>query len=574
MNKLLMTSSAIGLMIWQKIDSVVTRCAELITHFLRFEELAENSPIWRRIFAIGSFIWRLGFGQLWRFLTSGILRLFRTNERIPAPHNPARRRLLAGGFAAATAIAMLGIPVPAWAATTYFVNGSTGNNASSGADWSNAKQTVAGAIAVPVVAGDIIIADKTGTFTANAAITWTPPGGGLAIISATNNGGTSYTPATGAVEAVGAANSLFTIAAANGSGMYCYGMTVNGGTNASTSCSISIMTTASAAAYGWFQSCTFDIKATTSSLTNNIGSTNSTSTRGLNINFQDCTFARAGSSTGSVFTLGTATINMFNPTISAAGANKPATLMLVSTLGDKPNVTIEGDISGFNFSSTNYVNVANFTKGTILIKNSKISGTPGLTTGTWPGGESALILRNTDSGDTINVFKYVNTYGTLDQNTSVTLDSGSGGAQFNGSSISWKIVTTSSATQFNPFISPPIETWSTSTSAQTAAIEFVRDNATSLTDQDIWASLESAASASFPNYTYQTDRNSQPITGSASNQPSSSVTWNGTGGFSNENKQKLNNAFTAAEVGLIQSRVYVGKASETLYVNPRITGVT
>jgi hypothetical protein len=109
--------------------------------------------------------------------------------------------------------------------------------------------------------------------------------------------------------------------------------------------------------------------------------------------------------------------------------------------------------------------------------------------------------------------------------------------------------------------------------AQTASIDLIRDNATALTDRDIWSDLDSAASASFPNYTYQTNRNAQPFTGSTANQPTSTATWTGTGGFSNPTKQKLQNAFTAAATGLLQSRVYVGKASETLYMDPFIGGV-
>jgi hypothetical protein len=52
------------------------------------------------------------------------------------------------------------------------------------------------------------------------------------------------------------------------------------------------------------------------------------------------------------------------------------------------------------------------------------------------------------------------------------------------------------------------------------------------------------------------------------------VSWTGTGGFSNLNRQKLQIAFTAAEVGLLQAQVFVGKASETLYLNASLTNVT
>jgi hypothetical protein len=181
------------------------------------------------------------------------------------------------------------------------------------------------------------------------------------------------------------------------------------------------------------------------------------------------------------------------------------------------------------------------------------------------------LVRNCDSGNTTYTFQYNDRFGTLTADTSVYITSG--GAVFNGNGASWKIVTTSSCNEANPFIVPKLFVWDTVLTSQTASIEIIRDNATALTDRDIWSDIDSAASASFPNYTYQTNRNTQPFTGTTANQPTSTATWTGTGGFTNANKQKLQNAFTASAAGLLQSRIFVGVGSTTLYIDPYIGGV-
>src|SRR5258707_8183174 len=112
-----------------------------------------------------------------------------------------------------------------------FVRGTTGSNANTGADWNNAKQTVAGGLAVAAT-NDIIYVDNGESFTANAAITWTPvTSGNVSIISALRSGTSGATPATGAAESVGAASSAFTINGAVSAGVYIFGMAINGGTN-------------------------------------------------------------------------------------------------------------------------------------------------------------------------------------------------------------------------------------------------------------------------------------------------------------------------------------------------------
>ncbi len=458
-----------------------------------------------------------------------------------------------------------------------FVRGSSGSNANTGADWNNAKQSVAGALAI-AASGDVILVDNGETYTQSGAITWTPPAGGnVSIISAVRSGTSGFTWGAGATEACGAVTAAFTIAGTSSanttSSMYVYGMTISAGSNNSSACTISLLASATINAFLEMVSCTLDLKTANATAAIIYGLTISTASRSLTIRQTNCTLLCSGSRAGTFLTLGDANVEMINPTISTTGGTKPAVLFGMIALADSANLVVrDGDLSGYSTSSGALFSVTNWAASQALLKNLKLSGTPTLTTGTWPGGVGSITVRNCDSADTINTFQFVNSYGTLTVNGTTYLTAG---PQFNGAGVSWKIVTTTLASEYLPFITPPIEIWGTLTSAQTAELEFVRDSASSLTDREIWSDLEYPASASFPNYTRATSRNANPFTGSGSNQTTSSAGWTGTGGFSvGALKQKLQVAFTAAEVGLLQSRVFVGKASETVYVNPAISNVT
>jgi hypothetical protein len=446
---------------------------------------------------------------------------------------------------------------------TIFVSAVDGANTDNGTTWALAKQTVAGALAI-AANGDVIVVDNAGTFTANAAITWTLGGGvALAIISVTRSGTTSFTPSAGATESVGAANAAFTISGASSSAYYVYGMNINGGTNNNAACNIVPATYQRAN----FDTCTFDLP-TANDRTILIGTTSSvTYTQFLN-----CTFKRSNA-TGLTQYLDLAfssVVEIINPTFVLTGA--PTTLIGFNALGVAGYVTMrDGDISAFNTSGGGIVRLTSFGAGSVVIENLKLHATPAITNGSWQIGNASITVRNCDSADTTYIFSYINQFGTLTTDESIYVTSG--GAVFDGAGASWKIVTTSACSESTPFILPFIFVWDTTLTAQTASIEIIRDNATALTDRDIWSSLDSAASASFPNYTYQTNRNVNPFTGTPADQPTSTATWTGTGGFANPTKQKLQNTFTAAAAGLLQSRVSIGVASTTFYIDPFIGGV-
>lgn len=452
----------------------------------------------------------------------------------------------------------------------YFVDGTVGLSTNTGASWASPFQTVTQALAAAVTAADTsptIACGSTGSFTANAAITWTPPANGkVAIISAINNAtGTVITPAAGATEMVGAATAAFSVAAAASAAVFVSGMTMKGGTNSSGSCIISLLST-NVAARAEFTNCAFDLP-TSGAASIGLGYAGLGGSQQLYL--ESCTFNRSGSNGAPYFSLIHATVSIINPVFSFTGATHPAELITqpAGNNGLGRLIISDGDISAF--TGTALVLLTNLGGQQILFQNLKISATPAIASGAWPAGNLSITLRNVDSGNTTYTFEYLNAYGTLSANGSVFAASG---AAFSGSGVSWKIVTTAATNSYSPFILPPLAIWGATLTAQTGTIQVAQaSGSTALTDQQLWSDIDFSASASFPNYSWGSNRNAAPITGTGANQPTSAVSWTG---LTTPVTQQLQNGFSAAAAGLLQSRISVGIASTTLYVDPTIGGVT
>ncbi len=153
--------------------------------------------------------------------------------------------------------------------------------------------------------------------------------------------------------------------------------------------------------------------------------------------------------------------------------------------------------------------------------------------------------------------------GTLTAETTFIL---TGGASDGVTPISWKVVSTANAKPLFPFESFPIAVWNTSTSLVTATVE-IESNAT-LTNADCWLEVETLDTSGFPISAAHSSAPATPLT-TASNLPTSSATW--AGGLGSAVKQYLQVTFTPALAGYVRGVVKVGKASQTLYINPQIT---
>lgn len=448
-------------------------------------------------------------------------------------------------------------------ATIYVNSGAAG--AANGTSWTDAYLTVSAALAGRA-SGDIIYVHKTHSVTAGAAITWTLINGNLSIICVDKDASDAWS--TGAVEKVGTFNGIFTIAQVSTSSLFVYGMTIGGATGNQGIGNVVIG--AAAAANGGtleFNTCTFTMESTnTSSGQIRMGGAAQADSRSLVIDFNDCT-VNLPNHTGSAGILqpGLAKIHITNPTIAFFGASKPTVLFAVRDDSSATvDLTVSGDLSGFDSSSGVLVGVGNFGSGSMLFKGCKLStNTTSITSGTWPGSASSLTLRNVDNGDTLTTFEYRNRLGTLTEDTATYAASG---ASFNGTPISWQVVTTSACDEANPFVAPLLSIWNTSTSAQTATVETLWDSATGLKDTEIWLEIAYLSSSTFPLYTVADDRNATPFVSSGTAQATSAVTW--TESATNDNEQYLSVAFTASDVGIVEGHVYVARASTTLWIDP------
>lgn len=144
-----------------------------------------------------------------------------------------------------------------------------------------------------------------------------------------------------------------------------------------------------------------------------------------------------------------------------------------------------------------------------------------------------------------------------------------GGASDGTTPLSWKIVSNADAQILNAFQSFPIVIWNTAVgSPLTATVEILNDGLT-LTDANIWMVVESLDTSGFPISTFHST-GLPSILSTATNIPTSSVTWTTTG-IGSPVKQYLQTTFTPQMVGLVRATVYLARPSTTVYVDPKIT---
>jgi len=448
------------------------------------------------------------------------------------------------------------------------------NNANSGATWTLAKATVAGALAI-AADGDTIYVDSAHSFSTTSTINWDAPSAGIfvRIISVSRNGSTTTGHSgwlAGAAEVGTQFSTQFNVAVTRAQRLYIYGCDL--GSTGSNTNDVRIATAQLLGAHVAveLESCTLRCSGTGSNSEIALGPSAGANTSPHQIKLTNCTFIIHNNASGNGFRLGYARTDICGGSIQYGGVNKPAVLFNGATQ-TYPNVNIyDMDLSGYEKSGGAIFSVATWYGRAVLMK-CKYSATPSLVTGSWPNNTGELVLINSDSGDTHNVFEYRNRLGTITENGSIYADTG---ARFDGSGISWEIVTSSSCSENEPFVTPWIMRWADETTSLTASLEVVHDSATNLNSRTAWHSFEYLGNASFPLGSIASGRIATPFEGTGTDWTSSSETWTGTGGFGNPNKQTFSATFTPAERSVLRGRLHIGAASKTLYLDPglRLTG--
>ena len=450
---------------------------------------------------------------------------------------------------------------------TYFVRGTTGVNTNNASDWNNARQSVASALSLATTSGDIVVVDNLESFTPTAAITWAPSlGVNVSILSVTRSGTNSWTKSPGAVEGIGGASlSTFTLGGVNGSHLYVYGMRINGSTGSSTAAIIALLGTANVSSYLTMESCTFDIKTVTSACALQLGATALATSRSASIVLRNCTVIISASRGGAAVTIGDASCEIVNLTCSFLGATKPQGIFGGANLSDTGQLTVRD--SDWSDVTSALTVLTNWGISSLLAKNCILTG-GNISLGVFTAGVAGSItLRNCIRGAVLYPYYRSDITGVLTVSTATFADDG---AVVDGAPVSWQIVTTASCTEGTPFVVPLLEEYADTTGAKTVDIEVFRDNATALTDRQIWSEIEYPGADTYL-YDISTTRNADPFTGAAAAQPASAVTW--TNAAVNPNPQKLDHSFTLGFPGLIQGRVMIGVASTTVFLNPVLSGL-
>lgn len=435
--------------------------------------------------------------------------------------------------------------------TQLYLRSTGGSDADDGLSWANAKATMAGAITA-AAAGDRIAVRNDHSQSVSG--TWAFPGTNAApniVTGVSDSGEPPTTLATGAVLGT-PTNGALTI---TGSVIMSH-LKISVGTGANNA--ILTMANSNAADYQVYETCTFGDGATGNGTGIAVGREGNAT--GNRLVWRDCTVHLTASA--QYITVRQLDWEWNGGTVAGS---TPTTLMEINS-GIGRGATIQ--IRNVDFSP--YGSTFNICSGmpggnSLLMEKCKfpaswsgnlINGTPSL------GGRAVLLDCQISGGSKIR-YRLMERTGTINDDTSIYRD---GGSQDEGTAISFKMATTSNAAYPTAILqSPPIIVDNQTTgSAVTLYAEIVHDSATALTDADVWAVADYLGTASSDLGSSVTTRCA--LLASASSVASSSETWTGTGGMSNPNKQRIAVTFTPQVAGDVMVRVYLAKASKTLYL--------
>jgi hypothetical protein len=191
-------------------------------------------------------------------------------------------------------------------------------------------------------------------------------------------------------------------------------------------------------------------------------------------------------------------------------------------------------------------------------------------TSTSIGGGSCLLL-DCSAGDIHYFLGHYDALGETTVDTSIYATD-----NINDTNLSWKIVTTANVSYATPYRSPWFPAYNDNTStAITPSLEIVRSgSATAYKDDEVWSEWLYPGTSGYPKAVLVSD--ARGLVATAADQTTGALgasDWSGENATSWFGKLAPTASFTPSEVGHIQARVCVGKASSTVYVDPQIRGL-
>jgi len=202
------------------------------------------------------------------------------------------------------------------------------------------------------------------------------------------------------------------------------------------------------------------------------------------------------------------------------------------------------------------------------IANCVLGASCGLVNSFYTDSQDSLIhIDNCSSSDVDVQFLYQNSFGVFQEDLAVYR---SGGASDGVTAFSAQVVTTAAAEPFvNPLRVKLATLWADTSSAATFTAHIVHDSATNLQDDEIWIEVEYPDDTTTQSF-LENDK-AADIFATPADQTASTETWTGTGGFTNENKQKLSvTTSNTGKAGPVTVWLNVAATSKTLYACPKI----
>jgi hypothetical protein len=291
-----------------------------------------------------------------------------------------------------------------------------------------------------------------------------------------------------------------------------------------------------------------------------IGSTG-TLARLKSCNF-DVSADTANSATSVITGSGTATVELIGPTFTI-GATAYRTGAVINE-NNSPFFVSGADFSGFTNANCEVSGGGSYGCYTNCITTANALAVRGLS-------NAVLMMTNCGTAESAAHIYYLTYVGDCTSNTSIYRGSG---ATVREIPFSWKIVTTATCSEYAPFESP----WmygTTTSGTKTFAVAVGHNNAGTgtgslLSNADCWLEVEVMATADSPLYTLTSTH--RLITASASDLADDEISEWTAPDTEVDDLQTLSAAtVTVGEAGLYRVRVCVGKASTTVYADPKVT---
>ena len=228
------------------------------------------------------------------------------------------------------------------------------------------------------------------------------------------------------------------------------------------------------------------------------------------------------------------------------------------------------DFSGFTNATVCEIFNPSTSIGKIIIENSKTAATwTAFASGT-PFINSSFLFRNFGSGDQPASLIDKKPEGDI---VSSSIIYRSSGAKIEGSATSWLVTTTTNCSQDEPYYSPEIYGYISSTGSKTFDLYITNDTA-DFYDNEVWLEIDYLGTASSGQWSYKTDYMADRLATAALQTDDTGSTWNGSGP-SYTYKQKLSVTATVNTAGMFRARVCVGVASisstRKFYIDPLVT---